>query len=85
MGGEYGDWSDQDLLAFDDFADCAEPAPPEQPPSTARHDPLLRLDETERRQVEMVEVHMGDENGVDHACNLGRRRMHAAQVSHFRA
>jgi hypothetical protein len=73
------------VLAFDDFADGVEPAPPEQPASTARHDPLPRSHQAERREVEVVEVHMGDENGVDHARNLGRRRSHAAQVSHFRA
>ena len=56
--------ADGDLLSRGQLGDGAEAASLQQPPCAAGHHEPLRADSAERRQVEVVVVHVRDEYGV---------------------
>jgi hypothetical protein len=73
--------ADVDLVALLDLHDASEAPPAHEDPGASRHDHLHgAVEPCERRQVEVVEMAVRNEDGVD-TCERGaRNRSRPAQV-----
>src|SRR5215218_2123092 len=79
--GADGERADLDLLALGELDDRAEAAGLEEPPAPGRHDVLPRPDEPERGDMQMVVVHVGDQDGVELVGERFRRWRNAEDVA----
>jgi hypothetical protein len=80
MRGADGEGFERELLVLAELHDRPETAPLEEPPGPAGHDELPCFHDAQRRQIEMVAMHVRDQDRVDLSadrCGWGR---HPAQV-----